>query len=282
MSSQFDELARIVARLRAPNGCPWDAEQTHESLKPYVLEETYEVLEAIDDGDTKLLREELGDLLLQVLLHAQIEAERGQFTINEVMSDLVKKLVRRHPHVFTETSDASQVANADHVVKQWDRIKQEERNEKGLSGSILDGIPSTLPALFRASQIQGRASRVGFDWDQPTQVVDKLDEELEELRNATKHGRSHTPDAHSDGVNENVEEEFGDVLFTVANLARFLHINPEEALRKSSNRFTARFRRMETFAREAGKELTALSPAEWDTMWERAKQLERTLQPDQP
>ncbi len=280
MSQAFDDLVALVARLRAPDGCPWDRKQTHDSLKPYLIEESYEVLEALDRNDPRQLREELGDLLLQVLLHTELEAEQDHFTMQEVIRTLTDKLVRRHPHVFNTTKKPEPSLDADQVINQWEKIKQSERSEQGQEESILEGVPASLPALLRAYQVQKRASRVGFDWKQPEQVVEKLDEELQELREATRHHQS-MESSSSRGKEifsswEAIEQEFGDVLFTIANLARFLKINPEEALRKSCNRFVTRFAMMEQQAAEAGKGLQQLTTAEWETFWEVAKKHERS------
>jgi tetrapyrrole methylase family protein/MazG family protein len=280
MSQAFDDLVALVARLRAPDGCPWDRKQTHDSLKPYLIEESYEVLEALDRNDPRQLREELGDLLLQVLLHTELEAEQDHFTMHDVITTLNEKLVRRHPHVFNTNKETEPSLNADQVINQWEKIKQSERSEQGQEESILEGVPASLPALLRAYQVQKRASRVGFDWEQPEQVVEKLDEELQELREAASHHQSIEASSSQEQDTlialEAIEQEFGDVLFTVANLARFLKVNPEEALRKSCNRFVARFATMEQQAVEAGKGLQQLSTAEWETFWEVAKKHERS------
>lgn len=281
MSQEFEKLAATVARLRGPKGCPWDAKQTHESLRPFLLEEVYEVLDALHENSSKLLREELGDLFLQILLHAQIEAEQANFTIEDVMSDLTQKLIRRHPHVFDESQEGKSTLTSGEVIQQWEEIKKAERAQKGEPHSLLDGVSPVLPALFRACLIQSRASRVGFDWEIPAQVVEKLDEELEELRKAVGSGReARQPRSTFDSetqIEDPIEQEFGDVLFTVANLARFLHIDPEEALRKATNRFVARFQIMEARAAQAGKDLKDLTPSDWDSWWEEAK-----LQTQQP
>jgi len=279
MSQAFDDLIALVARLRAPDGCPWDRKQTHDSLKPYLIEEAYEVLEALDRNDPRQLREELGDLLLQVLLHTELEAEQDHFTMQDVITTLHEKLVRRHPHVFATTKETEPILNADQVMNQWEKIKQAERSEQGDQESILEGVPASLPALLRAYQVQKRASRVGFDWKQPEQVVEKLDEELQELREAASHHQtieSSSANAQDTLIAwEAIEQEFGDVLFTIANLARFMKINPEEALRKSCNRFVSRFAHMEQQAVEAGKGLQQLTTDEWETFWEVAKKHER-------
>ena len=272
MSQAFHDLVEVVARLRSPEGCPWDVKQTHESLKPFLLEETYEVLEALDARDLRHLREELGDLLLQILLHAQIESEEQTFNIEDVITDLTRKLIRRHPHVFTTESDEAPKLDAGQVVNQWEAIKQAERSTE--VDSILAGIPASLPSLLRAHQIQKRAARVGFDWETPEQVFEKLDEELEELRTAVSRLPASQPSTQEPETNGTVEHELGDVLFTIVNVARFLRINPEEALRKANNRFTARFRHMERHGTQEGKTLQEMTAMEWDTLWEAAKRQE--------
>lgn len=279
MSQDFDKLRDVVSHLRGPNGCPWDRKQTHETLKPHLIEEAYEVVDIIDHQDPRLLREELGDLLLQILLHSQIEEEQGTFTIENVLADLSQKLIRRHPHVFNQSEVAAHVLTPDQVASQWETIKKAERAEKGKPDSVLDGIPPTLPSLLRAYQIQSRASRVGFDWEKPQQVVEKLNEELEELREAVAFQEKHcssNPDKSYDAVgHDSIEQEVGDVLFTVANLARFLRVNPEVALRKATNRFIQRFRFMESQAVQHQKMLEDLTASEWDTWWEEAKRQEQ-------
>ena len=274
MSQAFDDLVSIVSRLRGPDGCPWDQKQTHESLKPYLIEEAYEVMEALDRNDSNQLRQELGDLLLQILLHAEIEEELHNFSIGQVLTTLSQKLKRRHPHVFDSNRVTEQTLNAEQVLNQWEKIKQAERSEKGKTDSMLDGVPASLPALLRAYQVQKRAARVGFDWNKPEQVIDKLDEEIQELREAANHHeneKSLLSKKQENAAFHAIEHEFGDVLFTIANLARFLTINPEEALRKSCNRFIHRFVNMEQQAAAAGKDLQQLTPKEWDDFWETAK-----------
>ena len=279
MSQAFQDLVGVVARLRSPEGCPWDVKQTHESLKPFLLEEAYEVLEALDTQDSRHLREELGDLLLQILLHAQIKSEEQTFRIEDVITDLTRKLIRRHPHVFTATSGEAPRLDSEQVVTQWEAIKRAERPAERASDSILTGIPASLPSLLRAHQIQKRASRVGFDWEDPKQVLEKLDEELEELRGAVSGLPAPEPSAREPEPNAAVEHELGDVLFTLVNVARFLRINPEEALRRANNRFIARFRHMERHAAQAGTSLRELTALEWDTLWETAKNQETLESP---
>lgn len=242
---------RVVDRLLGPGGCPWDQAQTHESLKRHLIEETYEVVEAIDSGDLDKLREELGDLLLQPILHAQMEALRGGWTTDDVAQGLVNKLVRRHPHVFGDTD----VADAEEVLKNWDRIKQNEKG--GEPRSILEGVPRSLPALLRAFEVSKRAARVGFEWPNLEAVFDKLREEESEFVEALGSGEA-----------TRIEAEMGDLLFTVVNVARWAGVEPEDALRRMLDRFTRRFQGMEA---SADKPLRELSADEWDDLWERSK-----------
>lgn len=279
MSEQFDELVRIMARLRAPDGCPWDRKQTHESLKPYLLEETYEVLETLDERNTPKLKEELGDLLLQILFHAQIGAEQDAFTIRDVMAQLADKLVRRHPHVFAPAAEREgEGLTPDQVYSNWEQIKREERSRSGREGSALDGVPKALPALLRAYQVQARASRVGFDWPHTAlgleQVLDKIEEEIRELREALTTGRDgeRSGDGRAEPSRRDaVESELGDVLFSLVNLARSLKVNPEDALRQAVNRFTSRFHYIEGQAARAGRRLDEMTLTEMDELWEEAK-----------
>ncbi len=282
MSQTFSDLVNLVAQLRSPGGCPWDAKQTHDSLKPFLLEEAYEVLDALDRRDPRHLREELGDLLLQILLHARIEAEQNVFGIDDVITGLREKLVRRHPHVFGDGARNSAVRTADQVAAQWDAIKQAERAARHGSDSVLADVPAALPALLRAHHMQRRASRAGFDWNTPEQVTDKLHEELEELRTETVR-LTQTPGAwRADQPPETaaaIEHEFGDVLLTMVNIARVLRVNPEEALRKANERFLTRFQFMERQAAREGRPLWELTAAEWDALWETAKQQESPAAP---
>lgn len=279
MSQEFDRLVEIVARLRAPEGCPWDRQQTHDTLRPYLLEETYEVFDALDAQDSALLREELGDVLLQVLLHAQLAAEAHKFTIEEVTTELTNKLIRRHPHVFEPAQSEAPSLSPEQVHSQWEAIKQTEKPASTSKPSQLSGIPTGLPALFRAWKIQSRASRVGFDWPSVQEVIDKLDEELQELRDVVKAQDSQRNSSTGQNTSDRLESEFGDVLFTIANLARFLHINPEEALRKATNRFVTRFHHLESKADSVHKKPQEITAAEWDQWWEEAKQVERNESP---
>jgi tetrapyrrole methylase family protein/MazG family protein len=251
-STALGKLVWIVDRLLGPGGCPWDREQTHESLKRHLLEEAYEVLDAVDSGSAEKLAEELGDLILQPVMHAQMEAISGTFDIADVAEAINQKLIRRHPHVFGE-ADA---ADAAEVLRNWDRIKQEERG--GEPESVLAGVPQGMASLLRAFEVSKRAARSGFEWPNIEAVFEKLAEEEQELR-----------DAIEGGVSERVEAEIGDLLFTAVNVARWAGVEPEEALRKMLNRFTERFQDMELLA---SRPLRELSPEEWDELWDRAKQ----------
>jgi len=252
---EFKKLTETVARLRSPEGCPWDKQQTHESLKRYVIEETYEVVEAIDRGDPTKLKEELGDLLLQVLLHAQIASESGEFDIADVCRILREKLVRRHPHVFADR----QVAGVDEVLTNWEQIKRAEPGYEDRE-SVLDGVPESLPALMRAAKISKKAARIGFDWPDIHSIFDKLAEETCELREAV-----------DSGDKETIKAEIGDLLFTVVNISRFAGIDPEEALRDMLGRFSQRFRKIEEIARETGRNLADMTLEEMDRVWNEAK-----------
>lgn len=282
MSTRFDKVVEVMATLRAEQGCPWDRKQTHESLKPYLLEETYEVLETIDQRDPRKLQEELGDVLLQVLFHSQIATESHTFSIEDVLETLATKLIRRHPHVFTPHSEQERVSSSEQVLTQWEDIKRTERTADGKTQSALEGVPKTLPALLRAYQVQARAARVGFDWPHNAagleQVFSKITEEMGELHDAqTQHQASSDSSATDSSRYKQVEAELGDVLFSLVNLARFLKVNPEEALRGTINRFTDRFHLVEAQAAEQGRSLPNMTLAEMDLLWEKAKQ---RLQPE--
>lgn len=272
MSDQFDRVVAIMAQLRAPGGCPWDRKQTHESLKPYLIEETYEALDTIDRRDFVKLKEELGDVLLQVLFHSQIGTEEGTFTINEVLQQLGDKLVRRHPHVFGDTAPAQPALDSDQVLHRWEDIKRAERKHAGKPESLLHDIPQALPALLRAYQTQVRAARAGFDWPEGpqglTDVFAKVEEEIAELREAIGNaGTTAQPTTE-------MAAELGDLLFSLVNLARRLKVNPEESLRQTTNRFTARFHFIEQEAVRSGRAVNDLSLAEMDHYWEEAKRQE--------
>lgn len=251
---RFDYLTGIIEKLRSPQGCPWDREQTHQSLRPYLLEETYELLDALNEGDPEAMLEELGDLLLQILLHAQIAKEEGTFDIAEVIETLSTKMIRRHPHVFGDVK----VESAEQVVKNWDKIKQQEKGEK--KQSILDGIPKSYPAMLRAFKQQKKAEKAGFDWGDVSGVYEKVLEEMEELKKAE------SPDER--------EKEYGDLLFTVISLARFYKIDPEAALQKACRKFYQRFTYLEERAKELGKPLAEMDMSVLDQWWEEAKRKE--------
>ncbi len=246
------ELRGIVARLRAPGGCPWDREQTHASLRSGLIEEAYEVVEAIDRRDDPHFREELGDLLLQVVMHSQIAEEEQRFDLDQVAREIAEKLVRRHPHVFgadtLETSDA--------VLKKWDAIKRSERQMKGGSTSILDGVSKALPALMRAEKIQKRASQVGFDWENLHQVVEKIREETSEVEEAMRSGHA----AH-------LEEEIGDLLFSVVNLSRKAKLDAELTLNGATNKFVQRFQALEAELARRGMTFENTGLPELDVIW---------------
>jgi tetrapyrrole methylase family protein/MazG family protein len=283
MSERFSKLIDLMATLRAPDGCPWDRKQTHESLKPYLLEEAYEVLETIDHRDTVKLKEELGDVLLQVIFHSQIASESGTFTIDDVVDHLAAKLVRRHPHVFGDPDAATKPANGEQVLSQWEEIKRAERQAAGGAQSALDGVPKALPALLRAYQVQARASRVGFDWSHDAtglaDVFKKIAEEIGELQEAL--AAEAAPSSSASGRDE-VAGELGDLLFSLVNLARFLKVNPEDALRLSTNRFVDRFVLVESQAAEQQRPLSGMTASELDRLWENAKRRlrEAAVQPD--
>ena len=283
MSERFSKLIDLMATLRAPDGCPWDRKQTHESLKPYLLEEAYEVLETIDHRDTAKLKEELGDVLLQVIFHSQIASESGTFTIDDVVDHLAAKLVRRHPHVFGDPDAAMKPANGEQVLSQWEEIKRAERQAAGGAQSALDGVPKALPALLRAYQVQARASRVGFDWSHDAtglaDVFKKIAEEIGELQAAL--AAEAAPSSSTSGPDE-VAGELGDLFFSLVNLARFLKVNPEDALRLSTNRFVDRFILVESQAAEQQRPLSGMTARELDRLWKNAKRhlREAAGQPD--
>jgi MazG family protein len=260
----FEKLVALQAHLRSPRGCPWDREQTHQSLRTYLLEETYEVLEALDSGRDEKLADELGDLLLQIVFHAQMAREARRFDVGDVIERIYTKMVRRHPHVFGPV----RAKTSAHVLKNWEQLKAEERraadagraSEARGQASLLDGLPKTLPALLEAYQLTRRAARVGFDWDNIEGLLEKLHEETAELRKAL--GRAE-PAA--------LEEEVGDLLFVVVNVARFLGIDPEIALKKANGKFTARFREMEHQAAGQGRRLADTSKDDLEELWEASK-----------
>lgn len=252
---EFAALVETVAKLRSPEGCPWDREQTHESLRRYAIEETYEVVEAIESGEPDKLEDELGDMLLQVLLHAQIADENGQFDMADVCKRINAKLRRRHPHVFADV----EVSGVDDVLTNWEAIKRSEPGYEERK-SVLDGVPKSLPALMRALKISKKAAKTGFEWPDVHAVMDKLKEETLELEEAL------------DGGDEAlIRAEIGDLLFTVVNVARFQDIDPEEALREMLERFAHRFGQIEQRAEEMGRDIHDMTLAEMDAVWEEAK-----------
>jgi ATP diphosphatase len=261
---EFGRLLDIVARLRAPDGCPWDREQTLDSLKRYVLEETYEVLEAIDRADHAGLCEEIGDHVFEGVLLAQVAKDNGHFTIADALALVADKLVRRHPHVFDRDRGEAALETSGEVVTKWDEIKAQERAAKGARASTLDGIPAALPALARADQIGRRAAATGFDWAETVDVVDKMQEEVDELRAALR-------DPGENGWR--VEDELGDVLFTIANLSRKLGVEPEAALRKANDKFIRRFTRMEQRLTADGLALRSMPLADLEEAWQETKRL---------
>jgi tetrapyrrole methylase family protein/MazG family protein len=259
---KFSRLVEIMARLRGPGGCPWDREQTHATLRPYLVEETYEVLEALDEGSPEAFREELGDLLLQIVFHAQLAAEEGRFTIGDVIESITEKLTRRHPHVFGD----AKVKDAGEVLRNWSKIKADEREAKsrGRRRSVLDGVPSSAPALVQAQRLGEKASRVGFDWPAAIDVARKVREEVAELE-----------EAMATGDRARQEEELGDLLLALTSLARLLGLDAEMALRAAVRRFTGRFHFLEGRVREAGRDIHGASAAELEALWDEAKKAGR-------
>ena len=274
-ANDFAKLCDIVAKLRAPGGCPWDREQTHESLLPALIEEAYEVAGAVRAKDDANFREELGDLLLLIVMHAEIAGEAGRFKIDNVISEVSEKLIRRHPHVFGE-SDAS---DSGAVLKQWERIKHEEKKTNG--GHYLDGLPAALPALMRAQKAQSKAARVNFDWNELGDVVAKVDEELGEAKTAMESLATASRVAAATGQDrQEIENEIGDLLFAVVNLARKCKLDAESALQKATGKFVTRFNRLEDELRAQGKKLGDADLAELDAIWNRIKENAQRSEPD--
>jgi tetrapyrrole methylase family protein/MazG family protein len=267
----FEKLVAVQARLRAPNGCPWDREQTHQSLRTYLIEEAYEVVEALESGNDAKFAEEMGDLLLQIVFHSQIAREEGRFTVAEVIREIHDKMIRRHPHVFGETH----AKDSAEVLRNWEAIKAEERRatgkkEEAASGeetvgetSLLDGVSHALPATLEGFQLTRKASHIGFDWEEAGGVFEKMREETEELKKAW-----------GEQDQRKMEEELGDLLFAAVNLSRFLKIDPEIALKKANAKFSRRFRSMEALARKNGRQFKDLRREEMEAFWENAKRLE--------
>ncbi|MEK6304180.1 MAG: nucleoside triphosphate pyrophosphohydrolase [Acidobacteriota bacterium] len=263
---KFRELVDLIARLRAPGGCPWDREQTHESLKAMLLEEAYEVVEAIDEGDDEEFLGELGDLLLQVVFHSQIATDESRFTVADVIDRIASKMIRRHPHVFGQ-DDAQ---TSDEVLRNWEAIKAVELEAKGKAGSygsMLDSVSASLPGLMEAFQMTTKVSRVDFDWPDVTSVLEKLDEEVEELKEAV----AIEPRSHRE-----IAGEVGDLLFVAVNVARLLGVDPESALKASNRKFRRRFRYIEDRLREQGRKPADSDHVEMNTFWDEAKLRERT------
>jgi len=268
----FEKLVAVQARLRAPKGCPWDREQTHQTLRTYLLEEVYEVLEALDTRNDAKFAEEMGDLLLQIVFHSQIASEEGRFTVADVIREIHDKMIRRHPHVFGET----RAKDSKEVLRNWERIKAEERragkaqseggDDAAEAPSLLDGVSRALPATLESFQLTRKASRTGFDWADAQGVIAKTREETAELEKALR-----------DKNSQRAEEEMGDLLFAAVNLARFLHVDPEIALKKANAKFSRRFRAMEARARESGREFKDLPREEMEGLWDATKDAEGEL-----
>src|SRR5258708_2650515 len=268
----FEKLVAVQAKLRAPNGCPWDREQTHQSLRTYLIEEAYEVLEALESGNDAKFAEEMGDLLLQIVFHSQIAREEGRFTVAEVIREIHDKMIRRHPHVFGKT----RAKDSAEVLRNWEQIKAEERRSSDKKGdsktgdgvteevSLLDGVSRALPATMEGFQLTRKASRIGFDWEEAGGVFEKMQEETEELKKAL-----------GEQDQRKMEEELGDLLFAAVNLSRFLKIDPEIALKKANAKFSSRFRAMERMARKNGREFKDLPREQMEAVWDAAKQAER-------
>ena len=254
----MQDLIDIMRILRAPGGCPWDAEQTHESIKKNLIEETYEVIEAINKSDNELLCEELGDLLMQIAFHAQMESEKGEFGFDEVVDGVCKKLIVRHPHVFGDVT----VSSVDDVLTNWDAIKKKTKGQKTVTDSMLS-VPRELPALMRATKLQKKAADIGFDWPDVSGALDKLEEEIAELREAIAQNDS-----------ENISEELGDILFSAVNVSRFIKVDAEESLTAASDKFLARFTKVEALASERSIDMKSASLEALDALWDEAKAMQ--------
>ena len=249
----FADLYHIIELLRTPEGCPWDREQTHESLIKPMIEEAYEAVDAIDSGDKAALQEELGDVLMQVVFHAQMETETGGFTLDDVADGICKKLIYRHPHVFGDVS----VSGTGEVLSNWEALKRVEKGQE-TNTDALEAVARSLPALWRAEKVQKKAKKAGFDWPDISGALDKLSEELEELKAAAAQGT-------------NVEEELGDLLFSAVNVSHFVKADPEQALNAATDKFISRFRKVEALAVREGRSMEGMTPDELDKLWERAK-----------
>lgn len=255
-SEALEQLLDVMRKLRAPDGCPWDREQTHESIKGDLIEEAYEVLDAIESGDPSVLEEELGDLLLQVVFHSQIAVEAGEFEFHQVADGISEKLIRRHPHVFGEVT----VADSGEVLQNWDAIKKQEKRDADKTVSIVSGIPKHLPALQKAHQVQKRAARAGFDWEKIEDVFDKLHEEIDELKEAI-----------AEENEDEIRAELGDLLFSVVNVSRYLGHNPEEVLRHNIDKFVGRFQYVEDRVHENDQDFSDFTLKQLDGFWDEAK-----------
>ena len=254
-TESFRKLIEIVDTLMGENGCPWDNVQTRESLKPYLVEETYEVLEALDTNDPDQIKDELGDLLYQILFHSKISSKNNEFDIKDVLDNLKEKMVRRHPHVFKE----GQINTPDQVIERWEEIKKEEKTHSN-HPSILDSVPKQLPSLLRAQKLQKKAAKEGFDWDEISDVFDKLDEEISEFKSAVLEGKG-----------ADIQSELGDILFVLVNIAKFKKIDAEEALRSTNNKFIKRFQHIEKEVEKQGKTLKETSLEDMERHWQNAK-----------
>ncbi|MGL4799450.1 MAG: nucleoside triphosphate pyrophosphohydrolase [Cellulosilyticaceae bacterium] len=257
----YEDLVHIIETLRSENGCAWDREQTHKSMVPYLVEESYEVIEAINQGDKPNLKEELGDLLLQVLMHAQIAKENDDFTLDDVVHGIAEKLVYRHPHVFGEEA----LDTSEEVLKRWEELKAKEKNQQTVTESM-EHVAKALPALMRAYKIQKKAAQVGFMWDAYEPIVDKVLEELEEVKNEVKSGDK-----------DKLNKEIGDLLFSVVNLSYFFEINPEFALTNTTEKFINRFRYIENSAFAENKQLSQMTLEEMDSLWNKCKKVESNI-----
>jgi tetrapyrrole methylase family protein/MazG family protein len=254
-NNPFQRLVELMATLRGPDGCPWDRKQTPESLKPFLVEECYEVVDAIEEGSPAEVRDELGDLLFQIIFHARIAEEAGQFTINDVITAIHEKMTRRHPHVFGD----DKLSTDKEVLSNWEEIKRREKGHEDRK-SILEGVPKELPSLLRAHRLQERAARIGFDWAHLNEALPKLDEEITEFKESLR-----SEDAGK------IEEELGDVFFMLVNISRFLGVNPEDALRKTISKFIHRFRYIEEHAEQAGRSLNDMTIDEMERLWQESK-----------
>src|SRR5512142_1961490 len=255
MTHDFNDLVALMAKLRSPEGCPWDRKQTPDSLKPFLVEECYEVIDALDEGDPSKVKEELGDLLFQIIFHARIAEERGQFTIRDVIASNIEKMIRRHPHVFGD----ARLSTDKEVLANWEEIKKKEKGYEDRR-SVLEGVPKHLPSLLRAHSLQERAARVGFDWSRIDEALPKLDEEIAEFKESLE---KEDP--------AGIEEELGDIFFMLVNISRFLGVNPEDALRKTISKFIRRFRHIEERAADTGRSLGDMTLDEMERLWQESK-----------